>query len=271
MEFVLFLNICMLGRLVYLFSDGSLSMPRWFGMISLQLLGLLCFDWHLMQLLCAALLGLVLILDLNVQPEEPDRHGLRLGSFIFLVFSASFAFGSDGLTLAAWVSDLGLWLETHSALIPSLPNTVWQQLNLIVFGLLLTANEINLAIRMVFHIFRLEPKKPTLVPDAATEEEVQTRQPGATALGPVSVERDEEEYNAGRVIGILERWLILLVVMVANQLAVVAFVMAAKSFARFKQLEEKSFAEYVLVGTLLSTFLTLVVALALSNYYFSFT
>ncbi|OZG71199.1 hypothetical protein BTA51_22350 [Hahella sp. CCB-MM4] len=87
----------------------------------------------------------------------------------------------------------------------------------------------------------------------------------------LTAERDDQEYNAGRIIGILERWIIMVVILVTNQLSVVAFIMAAKSFARFKQLDEKVFAEYVLVGTLLSTFLTLVVALALGNFYFSFS
>ena len=58
----------------------------------------------------------------------------------------------------------------------------------------------------------------------------------------------------GRAIGILERGLILTMVL-ADVLSAVGFVIAAKSVARFKDLEKKEFAEYYLVGTLASTLL----------------
>ncbi|WP_210404896.1 hypothetical protein [Hahella sp. CCB-MM4] len=257
MEYTLFLNICMIGRLVYLFSDGALSRLQWMGMITVQLLGLLCFQWHLMQLYCAALLGVVLIAELHLQQEQSERHGLRLFSFLFLMAGSSLAFAKDGLTLAPWTTAVGEWVQTYSALIPSLKPNIWQLLNVILLGMLLTANEVNLIIRLVFHMFHLEPRK--VVEEATSRKMVLT------------AERDDQEYNAGRIIGILERWIIMVVILVTNQLSVVAFIMAAKSFARFKQLDEKVFAEYVLVGTLLSTFLTLVVALALGNFYFSFS
>lgn len=55
----------------------------------------------------------------------------------------------------------------------------------------------------------------------------------------------------GRVIGILERWLVLTLLLV-GQWGVIGFVLAAKSIARFDQLKEQTFAEYYLIGTLLS-------------------
>lgn len=60
--------------------------------------------------------------------------------------------------------------------------------------------------------------------------------------------------RVGRAIGILERGLILTMVL-ADVLSAVGFVIAAKSVARFKDLENKEFAEYYLVGTLASTLL----------------
>lgn len=41
---------------------------------------------------------------------------------------------------------------------------------------------------------------------------------------------------------------------------VVALLIAAKGFARFRQMDERAFAEYVLIGTLASTLLTVLVA-----------
>ena len=46
----------------------------------------------------------------------------------------------------------------------------------------------------------------------------------------------------------------------AGQLGAVGFVVAAKSLARFKQLEDKDFAENYLVGTMLSFLFAMVCA-----------
>lgn len=76
----------------------------------------------------------------------------------------------------------------------------------------------------------------------------------------MSRDLDERAYNAGRVIGILERWLMYSVLVVSDEYAVNALVVAAKGFARFRQLDQREFAEYVLIGTLASTLLTIWVA-----------
>jgi hypothetical protein len=62
---------------------------------------------------------------------------------------------------------------------------------------------------------------------------------------------DEKEYSTGRVIGMLERILIYFFVLI-NEFAAIGFIIAAKGFTRFKELDEREFAEYVLIGTLLS-------------------
>lgn len=64
---------------------------------------------------------------------------------------------------------------------------------------------------------------------------------------------EETEYkNAGKLIGILERILVVILVML-NQYAAVGIIFAAKSLTRYdKIIKDPSFAEYYLVGTLLS-------------------
>jgi hypothetical protein len=57
--------------------------------------------------------------------------------------------------------------------------------------------------------------------------------------------------RVGEAIGILERLLIVTFVLTANQ-AAIGFVVAAKTLARFKQLDDRRFAEYYLLGTLAS-------------------
>ena len=63
----------------------------------------------------------------------------------------------------------------------------------------------------------------------------------------------------GKIIGNLERVLIILL-LCANQYVVVGYIFTAKSIARWKKLtEDKDFAEYYLVGTLLSVIISIIV------------
>jgi hypothetical protein len=55
----------------------------------------------------------------------------------------------------------------------------------------------------------------------------------------------------GATIGVLERLLIVTFVLTGSS-AAVGFVVAAKTLARFKQLDDRDFAEYYLLGTLAS-------------------
>lgn len=66
----------------------------------------------------------------------------------------------------------------------------------------------------------------------------------------------------GRVIGLLERWLLLTLVL-HSEFGLMGLVLTAKSLARFKQMEDAAFAEYYLLGTLYSTLSAVLVGLAL--------
>lgn len=66
--------------------------------------------------------------------------------------------------------------------------------------------------------------------------------------------------NYGSIIGILER-LIIVLLSLLNLWSSIALVFTAKSIARFKQLEDKGFAQKYLIGTLLSLGITLAVLL----------
>lgn len=64
--------------------------------------------------------------------------------------------------------------------------------------------------------------------------------------------------NAGALIGIFERLFILLMLS-ANQFTAIGFVLTAKSIARYNKISENpQFAEYYLLGTLLSTLLIII-------------
>ena len=66
----------------------------------------------------------------------------------------------------------------------------------------------------------------------------------------------------GRTIGALERALALTLVLLGED-AAIGWIIAAKSLARFKALEDREFAEYFLIGTLASFLLALVAGIGM--------
>jgi hypothetical protein len=74
------------------------------------------------------------------------------------------------------------------------------------------------------------------------------------------VTEPSREARMGRKIGILERYLILTLILI-NQWEAIGLILAAKSLARFKELEDRRFSEYYLIGTLLSVLLALATGL----------
>ena len=69
---------------------------------------------------------------------------------------------------------------------------------------------------------------------------------------PISI--DQVEYNRGRVIGVLERLMTFFFV-INGAYGALGFLIAAKGMTRFKQLDDREFAEYFLIGTFLSIIL----------------
>lgn len=70
--------------------------------------------------------------------------------------------------------------------------------------------------------------------------------------------------NAGNMIGKLER-VIISILLLCDQYGVIGLVLTAKSIARFKQLEEKDFAEKYLIGTLTSMAISLIATLIIKS------
>lgn len=80
-------------------------------------------------------------------------------------------------------------------------------------------------------------------------------------LIPYKSKRDEEDTgyeNAGALIGMLERFIMLLLIYV-GQYSAIGFILTAKSIVRYKKITEyQNFSEYYLLGTLLSILLVIV-------------
>ena len=86
-------------------------------------------------------------------------------------------------------------------------------------------------------------------PPGAAATEVESSASAAGPLGPSA--------RVGATIGVLERILIVVFVLTGSE-AAVGFVVAAKTLARFRLLDDRAFAEYYLLGTLASVAVAIV-------------
>lgn len=185
-------------------------------------------------------------MEVLIRLLEIRRLQVRLGTSLLLVLLATWAgsawAGAQGRPLwirisdgAPWFSPLGSLLEVH-----------WRPILLCALGLLLCVQEASLCVRLALLHLDVAPLGSS-VPDA----------PGAAPARAC----ESQERLRGRWIGILERMIIFTVIL-AGQYGALGFVLAAKAMARFKSLDERPFAEYFILGTLLSVVLGGAVALA---------
>ncbi len=99
---------------------------------------------------------------------------------------------------------------------------------LILSGFLFTLKEGTIIIRLILNRIKAVP-----------------------ADNPKEQTQDEAEYERGRLIGILERTFVYFLILF-DQIGGIAVIIALKSLARFNKLNDKTFAEYFLIGSLLS-------------------
>lgn len=236
-EYLAYLNLILLTRLIYLVRDQALA-----GRASAILTVIQCvlcaaaFQWNTtlwVMLACVIVFtGAGWLVERKIKSIAIWRlislAGLVLIPGVFFSGNASYAFSS-------LYTGLG---EAVSAHVPLLDAEVLDgSVSLLLFACLIVANEANIAMRVILHYCNLEPRKK----DPAGEV-------------------DEEEFQAGRIIGVLERWLMLLIVLYSDDLSALGFIIAAKGLVRFNKFGDERFAEYVLVGTLLSVLAAVVVA-----------
>ena len=241
MDELLFLNCLLLSRLVFIFNDSHLPGRAITLLVSVQAaLCLLLFTLGWPAVILAVLVLLVHLATEYWSNENWLNESRILSLLVILVATAALR---DQLILAPWLQAvltklMSLFGSASANIDDFLSPALW-----FLLGFLLVANETNLLIRSLFHRFNLEPRVCTDHDKNKSNDQL-----------------DDEEYNAGRVIGILERWLMYSVLLVSQNFNVIALVIAAKGFARFRQMEERAFAEYVLIGTLSSMLLTILVA-----------
>jgi hypothetical protein len=238
--FFYLINLVMLTRLFTQFRDRAISTRKSVAKMVIEFLGvfLLQFNWW-----WGLLIILILLMNLLVHKAEQRSNNLnhvRMMSFVLYIL----IFGTLGAPVFNLEFNTGLLqflsgFSRYQIIAVNLLGIDWHFFLITFFGLMLSLNESNFFIRYFFEVLNLFPRSKSL----KTGERI-----------------DLKEYNRGRVIGFLERTLIYFFVF-NSQYAAIGFIVAAKGVTRFRELEERSFAEYFLIGTLLSVILSGAIAL----------
>ena len=242
--FVVLLTAALVSRLVLIFRDGPITRKDVALMLVVQTGSVLLLEIDVGKTVWWALLLSPALIDgslfwLERRYRRGDRNVWRMAALV-----------AQTLLLAILCSplfDLKLAGPVHDLVRQSPPGQAASTfLNAVVVlaGALFAANEANILIRLVIRQFGLEPKKR----DSAG-----------------SGETDEREYHAGRIIGILER-IIIYVLVLKQQYTAIGFVLAAKSFARFREMDDRETAEYILIGTLLSALLAMLTGVVVAMF-----
>ncbi len=236
----------MFARLFFLFRDKSVSLKKNLYMSVLQVLFLFVFKPQILLIIFFLLLIGINLLIYILEKKYTYKNLIRFLSLVLLIiltglFTSSNVLINFNQDLIDFIIKLSGYF--FSSIIIKNPN--WLNISIAAAGFLFLLNEVNFIIRYFFEALSVMPK--------ITDQE-----------GKAIDEEDEKEYNAGRVIGMLERILILFFVLV-NQFGAIGFIIAAKGFTRFKELDKREFAEYVLIGTLLSSLFAFAVALLIKQ------
>jgi len=238
-------NVVLFSRLVFTFEDKPLSTGQTAVMLAVQALGLLAFEVGLPLILLTAALGMIGAALAVVENRIGRVKQPRLVSLVVYFAALNVFFSpSIGLELSPRLVPFIRWIGSVCLALARSGTTNWLRFHVTLAGAFLVINEVNTLVRYLFQVFNLEPKK----------------EPGGGDEAAV----DEEDYGAGRVIGILERVLVYHLVL-NDQYSAIGLVLAAKSFTRFKDLEKRQRAEYVLIGTLASTLLAMLTAAAVEG------
>ena len=245
-EFIHLLNFVLVSRLVYVFNDSRISMRLVVAMLIIQILGLFTFEITLAWCVLACLMIGQVILFHQIENRFEFKEGIRSLSLLVTIVVLSIFF-SIRVHLAFNLAPFNALASAaqFSLLLEPLAKVHWGQTGSMLMGFLLVLNEANLLLRTVLRRLNLAPHRNNSGPEWK---------------GSIS----EGEFNTGRIIGMLERTIIFVAVL-NNEIAAIGLVLGAKAFTRFKEFENREFAEYVLIGTLTSAFIAVAVALVVKS------
>ncbi|MFW6061741.1 MAG: hypothetical protein ACOC93_02930 [Planctomycetota bacterium] len=188
-------------------------------------------------ILALGLLPAINIVTVLLEPRAERLPPGRLVSLAVTVVVLGILF-SDELELQIYPGLRDTVLSWGDGFLPLavLARYPWLTICIVGTGLLLCLRETSYVIRLLINSLRLRPE-----------------------LAEPDCEADDEP-GRGRLIGMLERVFVFGFVL-SGQYVALGFVLAAKGFARFRKMDDRDFAEYVLIGTLASMVAASAVAL----------
>jgi len=248
----------MLARMPYIYNDQPITRGQAYYLVALQAFLLPFFHFTTMWLIFTILVlvynGLVLYVENRWKKKRKKRLVGRWMCLVIplMLYSIFTVHGSWLVLRQNWVQGLLEFIHQHILAFNLSPLTRLRvDLPVMITGLLFLINETNLIVRLVFEVFGFSPL------EAAGESSA--GYPAGVIAARVTAPAVKDEYQAGRMIGILERIFVYYAVL-QGVYAIIGFITAAKAFARFKELEKRAFAEYVLIGTLISVLIALITA-----------
>jgi hypothetical protein len=264
LAFLWFFLLVLASRLVLITRDGPLGRRQALGLALAQCASLLVAAPGIPLL---ALGGLIVATNLIGAGVERRRRpapcpGCRLVVLLSILVGAGFVFApAQAIPLNPLLLGATTWLGRHFLFCDPAAMGAGEHgapLPTVLIGALLVMNEANLLIRVVLQRIRVVPHPRSGDNERAGRGEMELILPARGRDLP-SQRIDLREYNAGRYIGVVERLLVYVFVL-QGQYAAIGLVLAAKGFARFREMDQREFAEYVLIGTLLSMACAVLVA-----------
>lgn len=236
MNFYYLINLILAERLFLLPSDRPVSLSKSIIFFIISIVFLLIFNITFSLIAFFVLLTILNAAFFLIEQKSHSINSIRIISILMnIILVGVFTSRNFSLHINEQVIYFLKSLSNHFYFLQFFENVNWLTINIILMGFMFLLKESNVIIRFIFERSSQEPKTNN------------------------SEEIDKKEYSAGRIIGALERILILFFVL-NNQLAAIGFIIAAKGFTRFKELDNREFAEYVLIGTLLSASIAIAVS-----------
>lgn len=228
------MNLILLSRLWLTFKDDGADTKTIVKISVVPFLSLVFIETGLLWILVLVVLLISPLLTFLSEKKSSNIYRARGLVLSFHIFALGLIFGLMGESgLNSTVANL-----IQSSLVLSVPSL--QSIQVLLFGGLLVMNEMNIILRYLMYVLNLAP--------------IGKKKSRSNITG--------EQYNTGRVIGMLER-IFIYSFAVAGQFAAIGFILTAKGVVRYHDFEDRSFAEYVLIGTLLSALLAMGTALIL--------
>lgn len=239
-EYIYLLIFVLLSRLPFYFSENKINAKDLVIKIIIQVFPLLFFIREISVFVLGIILVSICILEYIYENRFHEKYlsynSIRMIElivvFVFLTIVYS-VFTPSGVSTN--FNPIFYFFEKKLVITKDLKTIDYNSIGIVLLGFLYLINEANLPIRIILLGLKVIPK------DERSN-------------------RDEGELKAGRVIGVFER-IILYIFVIGGQYAALGLILAAKAYARSKRMDDQDFAEYVLIGTLISTSFALIVGL----------